>query len=249
MGGSPQYPPVAPGPQSRAPADLSGEALAKAVAAYRAGVANNMPEDTKHTAEASVNISVAASPDLLADVLSEGPVLAGADGISLCLDASADAPNLRSGAYARSLEYGSQLARLMGAKHIVVGETGEDPAAYSPQQQAWKLVTRHVLSLAGRAEQVYVSYGHGLPPTSAAAYAWMTHTLRGLAYQESAWPDVPLLEAHVFAGGDRSAAVIWSWIGEDPAKPDRGALVFDDGTRLERTTSSARPSASGKASG
>jgi hypothetical protein len=112
---------------------------------------------------------------------------------------------------------------------------GEDPLAATPQQQAWKLVTRHVLALAGGAERVYVAYGRGapMPLPSAAAYAWMTHLLADTPYREDLWPDTPLLQAHLFAGAERRVAVVWSWAGEDPATPDRGALVFDDGGRLE----------------
>jgi hypothetical protein len=237
------------------PPDLVGEAFAKDAAAYRTAILDaiakmrqpieaagmylgSTPQAGKSPLALSLSmfdISVAATPDLLADVLSEGPVLAKANGVSLCLGASAQSPNLRSGAFQRSLDYGAQLARRMGVRHVMVGETGEDPAAFSPQQQAWKLVTRNVLALAGGAERVYISYGRGLgqPSPSAAAYAWMTHALQGLAYREEIWPEVPLLEGHLFTSPDRGAAVIWSWIGEDPANPDCGALVFENGTRLE----------------
>ena len=216
------------GPPALSP-ETRGDALAKAVQDYRLWLMS----EVRSMRNFGVHPTVAATPESLADILSEGPVLDGAGAVSLVLEASAQAQNLRSGAYARSLAYAREAARKMGVTHVTVGQTGEDPAAWSPQQQAWKLVTRHVLSLAGGAERVSLSYGSGLPVPSAAAYAWMTHTLGGLEYKESIWQGVPLLEAHLFGGPDRSAAVVWSWIGDDPARPDHGALVFDNGTRLQ----------------
>jgi len=208
-------------------------APADSVASYRQVVSGLI--ETVRRREAPAHLWVATSPDVLADVLTEGPVLAGADGVSLSVDADAGAPNLRSGAYRRSLDYGIQMARRMGVKRAVVGGTGDDPAAQSPQRQAWKLVTRHIVALAVGAERVYVSWDRGLPTPlwSAAAYAWMTHLLDGAAYEGEAWADVPLLAAHVFSGPERRVAVVWSWVGTDPSAPDHGLLVLDDGLGLE----------------
>ena len=206
---------------------------AEAVTSYRRAVAGIA--EAVRRAKSPVTLWVTAPPDILADLLTEGPVLAGVDGVALCVDGDAGSPNLRSGAFRRSLDYGLQVARRMGVRRVVLAETGEDPAAASPQQQAWKLVTRHVLALATGAERVYVSYGCGapMPVAPAAAYAAMTHLLDGAAYQGSPWEDVPLVEAHLFAAADRRVAVVWSWAGEDPAGPDRGALVFDRGAGLD----------------
>jgi hypothetical protein len=216
----------------RSPA-LGGDSPADAVAAYRTTVAGLLEAVRRSTSP--VSVWVAASPDILADVLADGTTLAGANGVSLYIEADATAMNLRNGAYRRSLDYGLQLARRAGVKRVVVGQTGEDPGAASPQQLAWKLVTRHVLSLAAGAERVYVGYGRGVPMPlpSAAAYAWMTHLLGGATYQGEIWEDVPLLEAHLFVAPERRVAVVWSWVGEDPASPDRGALVFENGAGLE----------------
>jgi hypothetical protein len=207
--------------------------IAADVAAYRETVTGLL--QAVRGAKTPVTLSVAATPEDLADLLTEGPVLAGADAVSLWLNADAQAPNLRSGAFRRSLDFSAEVARRAGIKHIIVGETGEDPLAATPQQQAWKLVTRHVLALAGGAERVYVAYGRGapMPLPAAAVYAWMTHTLAETQYREDIWPDTPLMQAHLFAGAERRVAVLWSWAGEDPATPDRGALVFDDGGRME----------------
>ena len=212
---------------------LAGDSSAQSAAAYRAKVAGIL--EAVRRLKVPVSLWVAATPDVLVDVLTEGPVLAGADGVALYLDADAGAPNLRSGAYRRSLDYALQMARRMGVAHVVVAETGDDPQAASPQQQAWKLVTRHVLSLAAGAERVVAAYGRGVPTPmpAAAAYAWMTYLLDGTTYQADLWPDVPLIEAHLFVGAERRVAVVWSWVGPDPANPDRGLLVFDDGSGLE----------------
>ncbi|MGB2755336.1 MAG: NEW3 domain-containing protein [Phycisphaerae bacterium] len=193
--------------------------------------------------EVPVRLWVGASPHVLADVLTEGPVLAGADGVSLVLDAGARAPNLRSGAYRRSLDYARQVAKRMGVGRVAVGATGDDPAAATPQQQAWKLVTRHMIAVAEGAERVFVSSGEGVPtPTaSAAAYAWMTHLLAGGKYEGNLWRDVPLLEAHLFSTPEREVAVVWSWIGPNPAEPEQGTLVFEEGTRLEAWDVVGRP--------
>jgi len=205
---------------------------AETVNSYRQAVSGVL--EAVRRAKSPVTLWVTAPPDILADVLTEGPVLAGADGIALCVDAGAAAPNLRSGAYRRSLDYGIQVARRMGIKRVVLGETGDEAAAW-PQQQAWKLVARHVLALASGAERVYVAAGRGVPEPviSAAAYAVMTHLLDGAAYQGSPWDDAPLVDAHLFAGLERRVAVVWSLTGEDPAKPDGGALVFDRGAGIE----------------
>ena len=212
---------------------FGGDSLEQSATAYRGTIAGLL-EAVRRT-NAPTAVSVAASPEVLVDVLTEGPVLAGAEGVSLCLNADAAAPNLRSGAYRRSLDYAVQVARRIGIKHVVVGQTGDDPATAAPQQQAWKLVTRHVLALASGVERVYVSYGRGAPSPlpAAAAYAWMTHLLESAVYQRDLWPDVPLLEGHLFNGPERRVAVVWSWVGADPANPDSGAMVFDNGTGLE----------------
>lgn len=209
------------------------EVTAQAVSAYRESVRGLISAVRRE--EAPVTLAVAATPADLVNILTEGPVLAGADAVSLCVDAEAAAPNLRSGAYRRTIDYALQVARRAGVKGLVVGETGDDPDIQTPQQQAWKLVTRHVLALAAGAGRVYAAYGRGVPEPlpSAAAYAWMTHLLSGAAYQESAWGDLPLAHAHVFSGPERRVAVVWSWAGDDPDVPDRGALVFDDGSRLD----------------
>ncbi|MCX5653399.1 MAG: hypothetical protein NTY65_01940 [Planctomycetota bacterium] len=233
LGGGPYEPHGRLGHDEAGTHIFTSSSIAASVAAYRLSV-TGLLEAVRRT-QAPVSLSVAAAPEDLVDLLTEGPVLAGADAVSLWLNADASAPNLRSGAFRRSLDYSREVARRAGIKRIIVGETGEDPLAATPQQQAWKLVTRHVLALAGGAERVYVGYGRGVPTPlpSAAAYAWMTHLLGGTRYREDLWPDTPLVQAHLFAGAERRVAVIWSWAGEDPATPDRGAIVFDEGSRLE----------------
>jgi hypothetical protein len=218
------------------PSKTTGDVFAKSVAEYRTALAEWLSETPAPR-------FVAADLETLVDVLTEGPVLAKADALGLCLDAGSSAPNLRSGSLRRSLDYGRRTAARLGVKHVYVADTGDDPAAWSPQQQAWKLVTRHVLALAGGAERVYVTAGRGIPSPlpSAAAYGCMTHLLQGTAYREALWPDVPLLEGHIFAGADRAVAVVWSWIGQDPLNPDRGALVLDSGSRLEAFDIIGRP--------
>jgi hypothetical protein len=212
------------------PSKVPDENFAAAAQKYRAEVAESL-----HKPQKAGSHFVTADLETLVDVLTEGPVLAGAGGVALCLDASAVAPNLRGGAFQRSLDYARQIAGRMGIKHVYMAGTGEDPADFSPQQQAWKLVTRNVMALAGGAERVYVAQGRGIPTPlpSAAAYAWMTHLLHGTSYKDAVWPEVPLLEGHIFSGHGRSVAVVWSWIGEDAGTPDRGALVLENGTRLE----------------
>jgi len=211
-------------------------------------------------AEAPVSIWVAATPGFLADVLTEGPVLAGADGVSLYVEASARGgdtphpesarePNLRSGAFRRSLDYGIRVARRLGVKRAVVAGVGDGPGIGSPQQRAWKLVTRHVLTLAAGAERVFVrpeclmdeTPGWRSPLPEAAAYAWMTHLLAPVSYKGDLWADVPLLEAHLFSGVGQRVVVVWSWIGQDAAEPDRGALVFEKGGGLEAYDVVGRP--------
>ena len=239
--------PGAEGPDPQSPFGLAVPAgtgvQASAAIAWRLGAGyvfvcpppDSLPQDTRQRAVVSATRGVGVDLGTLVDVLTEGPALEGADGIRLSLDAGASVPSLRSGAYRRSLDYAIQTARRLGVRSVVVGETGEDPTAFSPQEQAWKLITRHVLSLAAGAGQVFIAQGRGIPDPlpSAAAYACMTHLLRGTRYQEELWPDVPLLEAHLFAGPERRVAVVWSWAGDDPANPDRGALVLEDGSRLE----------------
>lgn len=212
---------------------LGGDSLTDAAASYREVVSGVTAEVRRRQAPAT--IWVGATPDLVADVLTEGPVLAGVDGVALTVEAGAAWPNLRSGAYRRWLDFGLQMARRAGVKRAVVAGTGDDPAFSSAQQRAWKLVTRHVLALAAGAEGVYMTWDRGIPSPlpSAAAYAWMAHLLDGAKYEGQPWDDIPLLEAHLFAGPERRAAVVWSWVGEDPANPDRGALVFENGTGLE----------------
>ena len=217
------------------------EELAASVVSYRE-VISGLTEAVRRR-ETPARLWVAATPAVLADLLTEGPVLAGAHGVSLYVDAAAGEANLRSGAYQRSLDYGIQVARRLGIDRAVVGGTGDDPAAHSPQRQAWKLVTRHAVSLAAGAERVYLSWGRGLPTpvSSAAAYAWMTHLLDGATYEGDAWDTVPLIAAHVFSGPARRVAVVWSWVGADPQAPDRGLLVFDDGFGLEALDVAGQP--------
>lgn len=233
LGGGPLESPARRSYDAVGPRVFESTSIGAEVAAYRLSVIG-LVEAIRRT-KAPVSLWVAATPEDLVDVLTEGPLLSGADAVSLWLNADAASPNLRSGAFRRSLDYARETARRAGVKRIVVGETGEDPLAATPQQQAWKLVTRHVLALAGGAERVYVAYGRGVPTPlpSAAAYAWMTHLLTETPYREDLWPDTPLVQAHLFAGAERRVAVVWSWAGEDPATPDRGALVFDDGGRME----------------
>jgi hypothetical protein len=233
LGGGPLETPARGRRDAAGPRVFESASIVAAVAAYRLSV-TGLLEAIRRT-KAPVTLSVAATPEDLADLLTEGPVLAGADAVSVWLNADASAPNLRSGSFRRSLDYAREVARRAGIKRLIVGETGEDPLAATPQQQAWKLVTRHVLALASGAERVYVAYGRGVPTplASAAAYAWMTHLLAESPYREDLWPDTPLVQAHLFAGAERRVAVVWSWAGEDPASPDRGAIVFDDGSRLE----------------
>jgi len=226
--------------------------------------------------EAPVSVWVAATPGFLADVLTEGPVLAGADGVSLYMDASARGgacsfdrlragsepaewdtphpelarePNLRSGAFRRSLDYGIRVARRLDIKRAAVAGAADEPGIGSPQQRAWKLVTRHVLALAAGAERVFVrpdclmdeTRDRRSPLPEAAAYAWMTHVLGPASYEADLWADVPLLEAHLFSGVEQRVAVVWSWVGQDAAEPDRGALVFEKGGGLEAYDMVGRP--------
>jgi len=217
------------------------EALAESVASYRQVISGLTTAVRRR--ETPARLWVAATPAVLADLLTEGPVLAGADGVSLYVDAAAEEANLRSGAYRRSLDYGIQMARRLGIDRAVVGGTGDDPSAHSPQRRAWKLVTRHAVSLAAGAERVYVSWGRGLPTpvSSAAAYAWMTHLLDGAGYEGDVWEAVPLIHAHLFSGPERRVAVVWSWVGARPGAPDRGLLVFDDGIGLEALDVAGQP--------
>ncbi|HUX02116.1 MAG TPA: hypothetical protein VMY35_14215 [Phycisphaerae bacterium] len=208
--------------------------------------------DAVRGAGVPVAIFVTATPEVLADVLTEGPALAGADGLSLVLDAGAEAPNLRLAAYRRTLDYGRRLADRMGVRRFSVDVTGDPGAspqdaaqgsAVSPQQEAWDLVTRNLVALGEGAERVFTSAGQGAatPLPSAAAYAWMTHLLAGATYEGNLWRDVPLLEAHLFSSPDREVAVVWSHVGPESDVPEQGALVFDRGTRLEAWDVVGRP--------
>ena len=212
---------------------IGADSPAGSVAAWREAITSLTPAVRKTKAPAA--LWVGTSLDALVDVLTEGPTLAGLDGIALYTDANAKSPSLRSGAFQRSVDYGLATARRAGAKRAYVAETGDDPSVGSPQKQAWKLVTRHVLALATGAERVYLTWNRGSPQPLpvAAAYAWMTHLLDGAAYQANLWPEVPLTEAHLFSGAERRVAVVWSWNGDDAAKPDHGLLVFDNGSGLE----------------
>jgi hypothetical protein len=115
--------------------------------------------------------------------------------------------------------------------------TAADEAGFSPQRRAWTLVARHMAALEAGAERVFARWEAGLPAprSSAAAYAWMTHTLGGTRYEGDAWADVPLLEAHLFDAPDRRVAVVCSAVGADAGEGDRGVLVFDDGLGLQAT--------------
>jgi hypothetical protein len=209
------------------------DGLAEAVASYRAVVSGVLTAVRKTDAKAA--LWVGTTPEVLAGALTEGPVLAGADGVALYVDACASDTSLRSGAFARSLDYGVQVARRMGITQTAVAGTGEDATVGYPQQQAWKLVMRNVQALAAGAKRVTVTWNRGLPSPmpAAAAYAWMTHMLDGAKYEGDAWDGLPMLAAHVFSGPVRRVAVVWSLAGEDPARPDQGALVFDRGLGLE----------------
>ena len=202
-------------------------------AAYRRMVADLVQE--VRAMQVPATLWVSATPHFMGDVFSEGASLKDADGVSLVVDAGASSPNLRSGAYRRSLDFGIQAGRRFGLGRAVVGATGDDPGAGSPQRRAWKLVTRHVLAMAAGAERVNISYGRGLPAPlpAAAVYAQMVHLLRGTKYDADLWQDVPLVEAHLFSSPRRRVAVLWSWAGDDPAEPDRGALVLENGFGLE----------------
>ena len=209
--------------------------------AYRQMVAGLIAEVRATRAPAALWVS--ATPEFMGDVLSEATALKDADGVSLVVEAGGAGPTLRSGAYRRSLDFGIQTARRFGLRRAVVGATGEGPDAASPQRQAWRLVARHVLALAAGAERVYVTYGRGVPAPlpAAAAYARMVDLLGGAKYDADLWPDAPLVEAHLFSSARRRVVVLWSWAGDDPAAPDRGALVLENGFGLEAFDVVGRP--------
>ncbi|MFO8014992.1 MAG: hypothetical protein R6X20_17020 [Phycisphaerae bacterium] len=212
---------------------LDRDALAGSVASYRRTVAGLL--QAVRRGESPAGLWVGTTPAVLGSVLTEGPVLAGADGVVLYADAAAEATSLRSGAYQRSVDYGVQMAKRMGVDHAAVVTAAEEPGARSPQQRAWKLVTRQVTALAAGAERVFFQWGRGLPEpqASAAVYAWMAHLLADAAYEGDAWDDVPLLHAHVFSTPQQRAAVVWSWVGGEDGPCDRGVLVFEDGLGLQ----------------
>ncbi len=204
-----------------------------AMAGYRDGVAAFLAEARK--IGTSAPLWVGATPSLLASALSEGPVLAGTEGVALVLDADASAPSLRSGAYRRAVDYGLRQAARMGVRRGRVAATGEQPGAARPQQTAWKLVTRHVLGRAAGARRVDVVWGRGLPEPgpAAAAHAYLAHLVGDATYEADLWPDVPLLEGHLYTGTTRRVVVVWSWVGANPAEPEQGLLVLPNGRGLE----------------
>jgi hypothetical protein len=212
---------------------LDRDALAESVASYRQTVSGLL--QAVRRGESPAGLWVGTTPAVLASVLTEGPVLAGADGVVLYADAGAGATSLRSGAYQRSVDYGVRMAKRMGVEHAAVVTAAEEPGARSPQQRAWKLVTRQVTALAAGAERVFLGWGRGLPEpqSSAAVYAWMAYLLGDAAYEGDAWDDVPLLHAHVFSTPQQRAAVVWSWVGGEDGPCDRGVLVFEDGLGLQ----------------
>jgi len=212
---------------------LPEDDLAGAAASYRRTVAQ-LSEAVRRR-ETPASLWVGATPAVLADVLTEGPVLAGADGVVLYTAAGADAASLRSGAYQRMVDFGVQTARRMGVKRAAVVTPVDEPGAASPQQRAWKLVTRQVLAMARGAETVFFPWGRGLPQPapSAAAYAWMAHRIGRGRYEGDAWDDVPLIHGHIFDAPEGRVAVAWSWVGKDSGECDRGVLVFGKGMGLQ----------------
>jgi len=208
------------------PDDLAGSAIS-----YRRSV-SGLLEAVRRGGSAAA-LWVGTTPAILADVLTEGPVLAGADGVVLHVDAGGAEPSLRSGAYRRMVDLGVQTARRMNVTRVAVVTPADEPGATSPQQRAWKLITRHVTALAAGAEQVFIQGGRGLPApySSAAAYAMMTSLLGDARYEGDAWADVPLLDGHLFATPEQRVAVVWSWVGREAAD-NRGVLVFDKGLGL-----------------
>jgi len=214
---------------------LDDDALAGAVASYRETVSALL--QAVRRGESPAGLWVGTTPAVLGSVLTEGPVLAGADGVVLYTGAGGEATSLRSGAYRRSVDYGIQMARRMGVERAAVVTAAEEPGARSPQQAAWKLVTRQVTAMAAGAQRVFFECGRGLPTprSSAAVYAWMAYLLGDARYEGDAWDDVPLLNGHVFSGPQQQAAVVWSWVGGEDGPCDRGVLVFDDGLGLEAT--------------
>jgi len=207
--------------------------LAEAAASYRRTVSLMIQAVRQRGMSASP--WVGTTPALLADVLTEGPALAGAGGVVLYTDAGASALSLRSGAYQRMVDFGVQTARRMGVERAAVVTPADEPGAASPQQRAWELVTRQVLALAMGAETVFFPWGRGLPHPrpSAAAYAWMAHLIGRARYAGDAWGDVPLIHAHIFDAPDGRVAVVWSWVGQDAGPCDHGVLVFGNGMGLQ----------------
>jgi len=212
---------------------LDRDALAESAASYRRMVSGLL--QAVRRSGATAGLWVAATPAILGSVLSEGPVLAGADGVVLHTDAGGRATSLRTGAYQRSVDFGLQTAGRMGVSRAAVVTEAREPGAASPQQRAWKLVTRHVTAVAAGAERVFFRWGRGLPRprSSAAVYAWMAHLLGDAHYEGDAWADVPLLHGHVFRSPERQSAVVWTWVGGEDGRCDRGVLVFEDGRGLE----------------
>ena len=189
---------------------------------------------------APVRLWVGATPDLLADVLTDGAVLAGADGLALAPGPDPAARVVCTGAFRRSVDWAVQTARRAGLRQAAV-TLAADPAA-SPQEQAARLVMQHVLARAAGASRVYVEAGRGAPEplASAAALAYLADLLEGDEYEGSPWGDVPLLESHLFAGR-QPVVVVWSEISQDPRQPDRGLLVVEDGSGLEASDVVGRP--------
>jgi len=212
---------------------LERDSLAESVASYRQTVSGLL--EAVRRGGSPAGLWVGTTPAVLASVLSEGPVLAGADGVALYVDAGSAAPSLRSGAYQRTVDLGVQVAKRMDVAHAAVVTPADEPGAASPQQRAWKLVTRQVTALEAGAERVFFHWGRGLPmpPSSAAVYAWMAHLLGDARYEGDAWAEVPLIEGHIFSGPQQRVAVVWSWVGAEAGRCDRGVLVFEDGLGLQ----------------
>jgi len=208
---------------------LDRDSLAEAVASYRRTLSGLI--EAVRRGGSPVGLSVGTTPAVLADVLTEGPVLAGADGVALHV--GAEAGSLRSGAFRRMLDLGVQTARRMGLTRADLVTPAEEAGAGSPQRGAWNLVTRQVAALEVGADRVFVQWARDVPRSSAAAYAWMTHLLGDTRYEGDAWAEVPLLEGHIFAAPDRRVAVVWSWVGEGVGPCDRGVLVFERGLGLQ----------------
>ncbi len=211
----------------RAPV-LDGKALADS-AAYRRTLSSLL--QAVRRGGSPVALRVGTTPAVLADVLSEGPVLAGADGAALHVGAEAEP--VRGAAFQRMVDLGVQTARRMDLAGAAVVTPAEAPGAGSPQQGAWRLVTRQVTALEVGADRVFMRWDRDVAPSTAAAYAWMTHLLGDARYEGDAWAEIPLLEGHVFAAPDRRVAVVWSSVGQGGGRGDRGVLVFEGGMGLQ----------------